>query len=85
MQQVKITKTIIDHESATVHLYYDSAGAVVGSNLHAQLSEEEAPLDAPNYTNADIAQALADHLGIPVEQVTVAVKPEPVVEESIDE
>lgn len=81
MQFVKITKTIIDHAAGDVHFYYDSSGSVVGTNLHVQLSENETPLDDPNWGPDEQRQALADHLDIDVDQVAVATTPTPATTE----
>lgn len=69
-----ITRYIVVPESATIHCYYDSDGTTepVGTNLHAQLSELEAPLDGDAWSNADLRKALAKSRGCLLSQVKVA-------------
>lgn len=82
-----ITRYIVVPESATIHCYFDSDGATepVGTNLHAQLSELEAPLDGDAWSNTDLRKALAKSRGCLLSQVRIAPIPEPPPEAPTDE
>lgn len=65
-----ITRYIVVPASQTLHVYYDDAHTG-GTNLHAQLTEVETPLDSDAWGNDDLCAALAAHVGVPIDRVRI--------------
>ena len=63
-------------DSVAVEYVYFIADPIVGSEIkrtgNEQLSETNAPLDKPDWTDADLCSALATRLGVSASDVVMA-------------